>query len=81
MSIFEDDLTHYQSNYNLHTSVWDYLDSVLKIIGEKDIMQAEDLYNLIDHSKLGCNGRVCERAVLFLQKKVRKLLFIELSMN
>ena len=71
METLEMDLEYHSKTYELHTSIWQYLDNMLKVMSEQEILASEDLYPLVDHTVVSCNGRVCEQAVRFLQKKVR----------
>ena len=66
----EMDLEYHSKAYEVHTSIWRYLDNMLEVINKQEILMSEDLYPLVDHTVVGCNGRVCEQAVRFLQKKV-----------
>ncbi|XP_070196653.1 uncharacterized protein [Littorina saxatilis] len=69
VDILEMDLKYHTGVYALNASVWEYLDKVLDIMKKKEILLSEDLFPLVDHTIFDCNGRICEQAVKFLQKK------------
>ncbi|KAK7485956.1 hypothetical protein BaRGS_00022822 [Batillaria attramentaria] len=65
----EMDLEHHHKLHELNGSVWKYLEEIRSVLAKKHVLMAEDLSNLVSNETFVGDGRVCEQAVRFLQKK------------